>query len=444
MPDPDRCRPILERLTYDASADRQRLIRAFDTGGVRVLDSGLLARFEQVRQGLDAMSPGPPVLAISIGGSTTKAALVSLEDGRLRLHHLVARPNPPEPVPFSDFLDGLLLDDAHFADYLRQTDQPVISLSVAVLVLDGVPFHPSKIATLTGLVARELPRDADTHHLETNLQSWLRDRDLPAATIRYQSDGVLAHLGALGLDPEPAESSMLMVCGTGMATAVDARFVLCGMALTLTEEDPEIYPLDATEQGQYQYLIAGKGVAGIMQRIVRAHAQDPGAKLAGVDLTGHFAGPDDSSKVAFLAAAGEGYPLHGCIEPIRAELDDAQWDELVEIAQQVLRRGVDTLANCILSTHLCAARDASRRRRVYLEGSIATDPVVSKMLAESLDRCARAACRAGECAEPVEFELLIPDVEARFGAGADATVAGAALLGLGARDDVPAAKQAQQ
>ncbi len=412
---------VEQRLTLDAVADLQRLEREFTAGRVRIVPTDLAPLVADLEQGLTSALPDtvPPVLAVSVGGSNTKAALLRRHTGRLVVDHLVSCPNPSEPTQVEEYWDQLLLADPRFADYLRTATRPVISFAVAVLFHEGVPFHATKIETLEGLVARTLPRDADTHHLERRTAAWLTSRGLPPAEVRGEGDGPVSHLGALASDPEPkadgAEGTMLLVCGTGLATALEGKFVLAGMAETLGNDDPQLHPLDQTEAGQVQYRVAGKGVWGVLRRAIKLHQQACDT-LRPLDVASLLPGPAASRVVYDLAAVR---PDHKPIPEVE-HLTPAAQSTLIDLARRVTRRAVTTLANQIIATDRHAADRPTRCRRVYLTGSIARNPMIVGRLQQEL------ACRG----VADRFPLRLLDLASQTGCPVmDVTLAGAGYAG---------------
>ena len=157
-------------------------------------------------------------------------------DGVPVVHHAADRPNPTTPTPLDDFLEQVLLGEAPFVDYLKAADHPRMGISVAVPVADGVPYHPSKLATIDGLCARDPRAEAATHHLGRRLEAFFSARGLPSPKVVYEGDGPVAHLGGVSLsEVAPDDRSLLMVCGNGMATADYRRYAAGVLARRLLE-----------------------------------------------------------------------------------------------------------------------------------------------------------------------------------------------------------------
>ena len=129
---------IYERLRFDGERDLGRLLRAFrGKEPFFLVSAGLEEHFTIARR-----KPGPfrdhePVLAVSFGGSNTSVMLAHMEGGIPIVHHAIDRPNPVTPQPLEDYLDEILMDEAPFAEYLRNSSAPRIGVSIAVMVKEG-------------------------------------------------------------------------------------------------------------------------------------------------------------------------------------------------------------------------------------------------------------------------------------------------------------------
>jgi hypothetical protein len=383
---------VAQRLAYDPDADLAKLLAAFGDGEITLAHTGLNPHFHVLRRARGA-GDHPPVLAVSIGGSNTKVMLAEFAGGRARVHKAVARPNPDAPTAFVDYLDELLARDPVFGEYLRNHPQPRIGVSLAVSIIDGVPFHLTKIPTLTGLTARDLDRDGPTHHFGRNLRAWLDARGMGHARLVYQGDGIIAHLGGVAMDPpDEGDKSMLIVCGSGLATADDDRFILCATYALTQGEDPLLHPHEQTEDGQYQYLIAGKGLHGVMRRAIELRQREPDTALRDFDPSTHFGGPAQSRNVAdvWIASLPSG-EVSDRAASIREALGPAGWSELTDLAARIMGRGVSVLANCTLATLVHMGPSASGSpARVFCEGSIALNPHINARLKQEV------ADRAGD------------------------------------------------
>jgi hypothetical protein len=385
-----RIAPELQaHLRVDADAELARLLIAFDREEVLLIPAHLERHGVLLRRHHPSAQDAGPVLSISIGGSQSKAMLGSFAGGRLRVHWLRRLPNPTNPTPWQALFDELLLAEAPIRDYLASAQRPRIGVSLAVMITDGVPHHPTKMPGLSGLIARDLHRDAARCHFGRNLSAYLSSRHLPAAQVAYRSDGPLAHLGAVAAArPRPDERTMLLVCGTGMACADDRQFILTGLLPILDPHNP-LHAHAETEQGQYQYLIAGKGLHSLMRRAVEVQSRWPGSLLGGIDASAYFASSDDSRKVRDL--------LHGeTPADLAAALPADALDELRVVAEAIINRGVGAMAATTLAS--AAGTGATGAVRLFVEGGIATDPPIrqrlQRVLAQQAGRVITAAGRS--------------------------------------------------
>jgi hypothetical protein len=363
---------VIERLQFDPSDDFKRLYNAFRQSPSFLVPTRIEACFSAARGKPEYFRNHPPVLALSIGGSTTSAMLAEMKDGIPLVHHVTDGKNPAAPIPLEDYLDLKLLAEPPFRTYLATAAKPVIAISVAVMIKHGVPYHPSKLAMIEGLVAKNPDTQAQTHHLGNNLAVWLAKRGLQPAEVVYEGDAPVAHLGGVGLSNMTADDrSLLMVCGNGMACADTTRFIVCGMVNCLCDDDPELFQPLETENGQYQYLAAGKGIYKILRRA---------AELAGIDASAYFRNNHDSVHVYHLWA-GKSTPA---LLRMKAELG-TNFQTLETLAKAIVPRGIRVFANSILcSILLNGPAPGNRPYRLFLEGSIGTDPDVVPALKKQI------------------------------------------------------------
>ena len=366
---------LLPRLQFDPVADFKRLYRAFHDAPAFIVPAPMQDCFLTAREKPDSFRNHRPVLAVSLGGSTTSVMLADIKNGLPVVHHVIERHNPGAPVSINQYWDELFLTEAPFVDYLRNDPSPVISLSIAVMVRDGVPYHPSKFATLDGLVCRDLETQAATHHLGRNLNDWLAGHGLPPARVVYEGDAPVAHLGGAGLTEMSADDrSLLLVCGNGMACADTERFIVCGMYCCLCDDDPELYRAEEMENGQYQYLVAGKGIFKVLRRA---------AELQGIDLSPFLTCCHDSVQVYHLRE-GRMTPR---LQEMQAVLSADAFAQVQALARAIVARGISVLANSILcSILLNGPAPSGRGYRLFLEGSIGTDPAVVPSIEEEMQR----------------------------------------------------------
>lgn len=368
---------VIGRLQFDPAADFKRLFRAFQDSPGFLVPTGIEACFSVAREKPERFRNHPPVLALSIGGSTTSAMLAEIMDGIPLVHHVTDAKNPCLPVALETYLDREILGKSPFRTYLETAENPVIAISIAVMVKNGVPYHPSKLALIEGLVAKDPDAQAETHHLGRNIGNWLAKRGLRPAAVIYEGDAPVAHLGGVGIsDMVGDDRSLLMVCGNGMACADYSRFIVCGMVNCLCDDDPELFQPVETENGQYQYLAAGKGIYKVLRRA---------AGLAGIDVSPWFRNNHDSVHVYHLWA--------GKTTPALLRMREALGEDfqtLEKLAKAIVARGIGVFANSIFcSLLLNGPAPGNRPYRLFLEGSIATDPdvvpVLNKQMRELLN-----------------------------------------------------------
>ncbi len=104
---------------------------------------------------LIAVGPSGEVLALSVGGSTTKLMLAKIEGGQICVSHLAVVKNPTVPTHFYYFLDELFLRDPRVREYLTEAAAPSLCVTLPVMIgEDNIPFHPVKIACVTHMLAR--------------------------------------------------------------------------------------------------------------------------------------------------------------------------------------------------------------------------------------------------------------------------------------------------
>jgi hypothetical protein len=402
--------PVYERLRYDPEQDLSRVLDAFHKGQVPCLDTGLEPHFAIARAKHDAFVNHKPVLALSVGGTNHTAMLAEMVNGEFVVHRCIRRPNPVVDTPVREFLDELLLGDEAFAGYLRQADPPLLGVSLAINIVDGVPVHPNKVPHIIGLVCRNFQRDGATHHFGRNFNAWCESHGLAKPRMRYQGDGIIAHLGAVTLsDVQPEDKTCLHICGSGMSNADEKRFVVTGQIL-FPGQDPDLYPPAETENVQYQYMTAGKGLFGLMARAIRQRAEEPGSALAEQDVENYFATGPDSRHVCELweSTLPEG-DLSETVAEIRDRVPAPAFAELQALACKIMPRAISCIANCTLGTIAAMGRaDNGLGHRVYWEGSIALNSnILPRVEAEMTERCNHSKAFAAmgyEAPLPPRFE----------------------------------------
>lgn len=404
---------VLGMLEFDPERDLAKLLDAFKQRSFPRIPTGLDEHFAVARRKPEEMRNHDTVLAVSIGGSNTKVLLGAMKDGRVVVERVKTRPNPVDETHLYDYFDDLLLSDGKISGYLRNHGRAWMGISLAVGIDDGVPWHPTKIPGIVGLVSRNVERDRDTHHFGRNLEAYFDRRGIPCPSYIYQGDGPIAHLGAVAMtEVADDDRTILLVCGNGLATSDEGNFVLCSLS-KLVEEVPGLYTLSEMEGGQYQYLIAGKGLFGVMKRAAQLRASEPGSALAGCDIAAFFATDHDSRRVA---AIWETTLPDGRLKPEAQDVLDAlgaeAYSELQELAKPIMKRGIAVLGNCILATIAEMGRaESGTGHKVFLEGSVALNPPTLKGMREYVARMSgnKAPFEHFGMEPPLQPEFL-PDV----------------------------------
>ncbi|TVQ27435.1 MAG: hypothetical protein EA383_02625 [Spirochaetaceae bacterium] len=375
----DRIASIAERLWFSAEEDFLRLWRSYRDGTFKIVPGPMERHFAIARSKPSAFMTHPPVLGVSVGGTYTKVIVAERVRGRLVVHHLAAFANPDRATPMEDCWDRFLLEDPAVRSYLASERRPLIGFSVPVPMLkDGVFFHISKVPGIQGLIARDLERDAPTHHLGNNLRRYFSRRAIAEPLLFYYSDTVIAHHGGMStsvLDPD--DKSILLVSGTGLGTCDEGNFVLTGRAPILVD-DEELFPREETEGYQYQFLGAGRGLYSVMRRACTIAAGSPQSALSGCSFDTYFATTRDSRTVSDIARAvtGDGTETP-VVRELRSRVGTAGMEELCVIASLLLDRVVSAIANSGVFTtvHMGPAR-SGRGHVFFFEGSIATAPAL--------------------------------------------------------------------
>jgi hypothetical protein len=367
---------VIDRIRNRRDADLLSMLEWARVNGRKDVNTGLKPVFDFARRRPEAFRDSPPVLAICLGGTQSRVMLAEMREGSAHVAAFRAKRNPEHMTEFDEYFDDILFSEPVFADYLRGSASPVIGLGIGVGIADGVPLHPTKIPTVRNLVARELPRDADTHNLRRNMTGYLRARGVRGPRFFFEGDCPLAHLGSVvmsGLGPE--EPSLLSVCGTGMATADDEYFIFFAHAPVLLDDDPALFPPEETEGGQLQFCVAGKGLWGVMRRAMALRAREADSPLAGVDAARWFPNADASELASEIwvssLAGGETSPR---VAQMKAAMPAAALAEVQRIAAKVMEKAVSafvsqTLASLISMPH----HGADRPYTIFVEGGVAIE-----------------------------------------------------------------------
>jgi hypothetical protein len=189
------------------------------------------------------------------------------------------------------------------------------------------------------------------------------------------------------------------------------------MLPVLTQVDPLRYPDGLTEGGQFQYLVAGKGIYRIFAREAEIAGFSPG------EVAPWFSTPADSKRVFALWAGARGSSVGaGALEGMPRSLVG----RLAPVADRVVHRGLNALAAI---TAAALARESLSQPgipfSVFVEGSIARNPLVRAGVEE------RFRLLAGEAAVFEAEGCVCPPVPAfLYPPGNDLTLLGAAALAV--------------
>jgi hypothetical protein len=429
---------VLDRLALPPGRDFDELLAAYRSGRVPRIPADLRAACAAARARPASFENHGPVLALSIGGSNSAAMLCENRGGRLHVHAAVRRPNPATPRPWGEFLDELLAPAPALLAYLREHPAPEVGVTIAVPFVDGVPGHASKIATLQGLIARGPADTRASHHFPTNFAAWLAARGLRPARVTCEGDAPVAHLGGLAaIRTAPGAPSLLLVCGTGMACADEKEFILPGLAKLLVARDPALYRADETEDGQYQYLCAGKGLYRVLRRALLLAAAQPGSPLAAAPAPDWLAGAADTKLVyqiwQYTLPARAGAEPPAALAAIRAAHAPAAWAAVEAHAAAAVRQAAQALSAALVGALADRADCAGREVTVFVEGGIARNAdVFAAARAAAESDLARLRALAPESSPTRIRWCLAPDAEptGAFEALAclDQTLHGAAAL----------------
>ncbi len=375
-----------KRLSIDPEVELQKLLSMFQTGEMPVFNAGMARHFEIAKAKPDEFINHPPVLGISFGGTNTKIILASMKGGEMMIHRVSAATNPAKPIHVYDFFDEVLMGDPVFLQYLK-SPSPVVGISVPTRVLGKIPFHETKVPTIDGLLARNESMMTDEYDLSKSFAKYLSQRGLSPAVLFYQGDGIVAHHGAVSLSEMGVDDrSVLFVCGTGMATGDEEAYIQAGIARMLNNGDEVLYPASATENYQYHYATAGKGIFSLMERAIRIRAAEAGSSLGAYDLAPYFANNHGSRTVGEIWwSSFEGQRAEGVAGKIQALVSPESYQELQALAGWIMTRCVYSMANTAVATIAKMGRAPSGKGHiVFFEGSIANARFAHDLLKEQI------------------------------------------------------------
>ena len=377
---------IMSKLRVDPDRDLKRLLDAVNNNSVSILPTSMGKHFEIAKLKPAEFRDHEPVLGISIGGSNTKIVLASMAAGRPAVHLMSAGMNPSSKTHYTEYFDTLLFGNPKIKDFLKNADNLCIGISIAVPVVDGVPCHKNKIPTIDGLIARDYKRDSPTHNLKENMLKYFQERDVNCKSLFCQFDSIVANHGGASLcDLKPDEKTLLLVCGTGLAAAIEEHTVSVGMVDVFNNEldDDRLLPYDETEGHQYQYSIAGKGLYSLMERAVRIKSREFGSKLGLCDLASFFKTARDTKTVIEIWESTLGEEARGRAREILSAIGAGAFSELGDVAAAIVERVVAGLANCVAAAIYANPDSDLKKHTVFFEGSIAlNDNILPRLKSE--------------------------------------------------------------
>ena len=403
---------IIERLACDGDREFLRVSRLLLSGKGPVFHAGMKHHFAVAKSKPASFTGHGTVLALSIGGTNIKIMLASMQEGRMVASYVRAMTIPAQPIGFDEFFDDVILKDPAVLDYMTHTPVPEVGVSFPMAVIGDVAYHPTKVPSLNGVIARDLERDAPTHDFRRNFADYLQRRNLPAAALFFQGDGIVAHHGVIALSPmRRDEKSSLIICGTGMATGDEENYVQLGI-MNVLDYDEELYPRVQTENYQYHYATAGKGLFGLMDRAIRLKAREKGSLLGGYDLSGYFADSFATKTVADICKSAFGTPLTGKAAEIRNLVGEASFGELQDLARAIMDRAALSIANAFVATIVMMRPAANGSgHKLFFEGSVCVDPYI---LPKVKDRIAELVANKALYEKLGEPQPILPDMEAMF------------------------------
>ena len=364
-------------MPLDLVSEFTEIIRYLDTGVAMVQYCALEKHFSIAKSKEYSFSNCSPVLGISIGGSSTKVMLCKTIGGAFRAIALVAKNNPSEMCSFHEFLDEILMNNPQIREYLTEAETVCVGISMPMAMRNGVPFHATKVETISGLIARNDEDLKVVPTIEENFKNYISKYNTNANVVfKCQSDATVAHLGAVAVSNvlSPQDKSFLAVCGTGFATSDESNYI----SPTLVShhlKDEELYPLTETENGQFMYAVAGKGVYAIMQRAIHIASKSSDA----IEKAEKYFLNRKSTKLVFdlWSISACNAKIGKSLDVIRDEIGELAFDDLVKIADPIGSRAVNALAGSIVATMLYSGTPESNGSTyIYFEGSIATNPYV--------------------------------------------------------------------
>jgi hypothetical protein len=383
---------IFDLLEFDSVSNFIRLAREYGNGSKMEFCCNTREHFRILKEKDRSYLNHTDVLAVSIGGTNTKLMITSMCKGKLIIKHLVTMQNPTENISFYDYLDNLIVNDGTVLNNLMESPNPSLGFSVPVLLIDGVPYHMSKLSNIEGFVSKNIGRRTENITLADNLKRYFESRRIKLPAIYCQMDAMMAHLGCVTVNSIPEdERSILLVCGTGLSTADEEYDMPMGM-LEILDENEQLYPADLTENHQLQYSTSGKGLYLIMKRIIGLRSLEEGSALLEYKdyLMECFKEPHDSALVIKIWEStydSTKMLKEDQLNDINLKIGQEGYKELQLISTKIMNRVTASMANCILTA---AVKNIQRfgpiKHNVFLEGSIANNLNVASSVASELKR----------------------------------------------------------
>ena len=400
---------LAARIGADTDRELQQMIELFQTHNMPLTDCAMRKHFEIAKIRPEAFRNHRQVLAFSFGGSNTKVMLGHTKDGEIYADALIAQPNPDEQIHLYDYLDQICKNPV-IDRYLRETPELEIGVSIPMFIVNGCPFSPTKIPTIDGFIARSEAEFGDALNFEKNFAEYMRSRGYTNPYhLYYQSDGIVAHIGAVSVsDARLIDKTILCVCGTGMATADENNYIIPAYLTTILPDDEELWPAAATENRQLNYAIAGKGLFGLMRRACDALVRQGGSALEGKDYARFFATAKESRTVCELAQKAFGVSYSSkIIDPIAEAVGEDGMRELEALAAMIVTRVWESLSNTILSTGVSMGPlQGDGKYVVFLEGSIARNPLIKENVFKEVERKKAAYQFADVDGTPISFDYI--------------------------------------
>lgn len=380
---------LYNRLIPDTNAELQDFIARFKRNEMPQTYSAMERHFEVAKKKPEDFKNHGSVLAISFGGSNTKIMIASMRGGRLYAEYIRAQENPKENLKFYDYLDQIIYNDPVVDRYLRETPCPEIGVSIPMMLIDDCPLHPTKIPSIDGFIARSRDEIGEKLQFSKNFDGYMKKRGYQNPyQLFYQSDGIVAHHGAVSLsDVGEQDKTVLCICGTGMANGDELHYLPIALICNLPEDD-ELFPPEETENRQLHYAIAGKGLFSLMRRVIDAKIRLGDSALAGKNIQKFFQTARDTRNVFEICQSAYGLKYDpACVDPIKTLAGEDGFEELQMLSKIIVKRVYETLSNAILATMISmGALTENGKYIIYLEGSIARNPVVKSNLFEDMKK----------------------------------------------------------